>query len=35
MSKNIGTICDVLKRKTYFDSCRVLNDQKYDTWLKH
>ena len=35
MPKNIGTVCVMLKREKYIDSCKVIKDQKYDTWLKY
>ena len=35
MLKTIGTICVMLERKKYFASCEVLNNRKYDTWLKY
>ena len=34
MSKTIGTVFVMLERETYFASCKVLNNCKYDTWLK-
>ena len=34
MSKTIGIFCIMLKRKTYFASCKILKDRSYETWLK-
>ena len=34
MLKTIGNIFAMLERKNYFDSCKVIKNRKYDTWLK-
>ena len=34
MSKTIGKFCVILERKNAFDSCKILKDRSYETWLK-